>query len=239
MPFQKDLVTAEVILEIGGEEVRVLKEVEYRYADQIRGEIRRDLSVVPAVTVALESNLLIVPASPRAQKHRVVFSVTNNTPRAIAGTARLNLPAGWSSSPAGAGFDLKQKGEKTAFAFDVTVPANAKAGSHQIGATAAVGDKTYNLSMQEISYPHIQTHRRYTPAEVAAKVFELKTAPVRVGYIMGTGDAVPEAIRRMGLNVTMLEEKDLSTGDLSKFDTIVVGIRAGAPGFCRQQREAA
>ncbi|MDQ2746428.1 MAG: hypothetical protein M3T96_04110, partial [Acidobacteriota bacterium] len=44
--------------------------------------------------------------------------------------------------------------------------------------------------------------------------------------IMGSGDLVPEAIRRLGLNVTMLEEKDLSTGDLSKFDTIVVGIRA-------------
>jgi hypothetical protein len=43
---------------------------------------------------------------------------------------------------------------------------------------------------------------------------------------MGTGDQVPAAIQRLGLNVTMLNEKDLSTGDLSKFDTIVVGIRA-------------
>ncbi len=37
---------------------------------------------------------------------------------------------------------------------------------------------------------------------------------------------MPEAIRLCGLNVTMLEEKDLSTGDLSRFDTIVVGVRA-------------
>jgi hypothetical protein len=80
--------------------------------------------------------------------------------------------------------------------------------------------------MQEIAYPHIQTHRRYSPAEISAKVVDLKVAPVRVGYIMGTGDQVPAAIQRMGLNVTMLNEKDLSTGDLSKFDTIVVGIRA-------------
>ena len=80
--------------------------------------------------------------------------------------------------------------------------------------------------MQEIAYPHIQTHRRYTPAEVSAKVVDLKVAPVRVGYIMGTGDQVPDAIRRLGLNVTMLEEKDLATGDLSRYDTIVVGIRA-------------
>jgi len=43
---------------------------------------------------------------------------------------------------------------------------------------------------------------------------------------MGSGDDVPDAIRQMGMNVTMLGEKDLASGDLSKFDTIVVGIRA-------------
>jgi hypothetical protein len=57
-------------------------------------------------------------------------------------------------------------------------------------------------------------------------VLDLKTAPVNVGYIMGSGDEVPDAIRQMGMNVTMLGEKDLASGDLSKFDTIVVGIRA-------------
>jgi hypothetical protein len=57
-------------------------------------------------------------------------------------------------------------------------------------------------------------------------VLDLKVAPVRVGYIMGSGDTVPDAIKRLGLDVTMLGEKDLSTGDPSQFDTIVVGIRA-------------
>jgi hypothetical protein len=43
---------------------------------------------------------------------------------------------------------------------------------------------------------------------------------------MGGGDEVPEAIRRMGVDVTMLDADMLATGDLSQFDTIVVGIRA-------------
>jgi hypothetical protein len=55
---------------------------------------------------------------------------------------------------------------------------------------------------------------------------DVKAAPVKVGYIMGTGDAVPEAIRRLNLDVTMLNEEDLASGDLSKYQTIVVGIRA-------------
>ncbi len=77
-----------------------------------------------------------------------------------------------------------------------------------------------------ISFPHIQTHRLYTPARATVRVLDLKVAPVSVGYIMGNGDQVPEAIRRMGLQVSMIDEDELSTGDLSHYDTIVVGIRA-------------
>jgi hypothetical protein len=54
----------------------------------------------------------------------------------------------------------------------------------------------------------------------------LKVADVKLGYIAGSGDQVPEAIEQMGLPVTLLNETDLSTGDLSRFDTIVVGVRA-------------
>src|SRR5437763_14865496 len=43
---------------------------------------------------------------------------------------------------------------------------------------------------------------------------------------MGSGDEVPEALKQMGLSVTMLSEDDLASGDLSRFDTVVVGIRA-------------
>ena len=55
---------------------------------------------------------------------------------------------------------------------------------------------------------------------------------------MGSGDQVPEAIRRMGLDVTLIDEETLAAGDLSAFDTIVVGVRASEsrPGFVDQQR---
>jgi LmbE family N-acetylglucosaminyl deacetylase len=226
LPFQNPLVTAEVKLEIGGQEITVEREVEYRYADDIRGEIRRDLNVVPAVTVGLESNLLIAPASNKAQKHRLVMTVSNNSPREIEGTAKFNLPTGWTLSPNSGEFALKSKGEKTALAFELTIPANAKPDSYKLTASATVDGKDYDWQMQTIAYPHIQTHRIYSKADVTAQVVDLKVAPVKVGYVAGSGDKVPQAIQRLGLNVTMLDEKLLSTGNLSQFETIVVGIRA-------------
>ena len=226
MPFESPLATAEVRMTIGGEEVTVIKPVEYRYAHDIRGELRRNLNVVPMVTVSFDSNLIIAKVSPRVQRQRLVASVTNNAPRAITGTLNLALPAGWTATPASKEFSLKGRGEKTAVVYDVTVPANTKADSYRILANAVVNGQTYSQTMHEVAYPHIQTHRRYSPAEVSAKVVNLNVAPVRVGYIMGTGDRVPEAIKLLGLDVTMLNETDLATGDLSRFDTIVVGIRA-------------
>ena len=225
-PFQNQLVSAQVTMDIGGAEIVVTQPVQYRYADQIRGELRRDLNVVPLVNVAPDTNLLIVPASNKPQKQRVVVSVTNNAARQTKGAAKLALPAGWTANPASAEFYLGKKGEKTAIVFEVTIPANAKADKYDLTATAVINNQIYDQTLQEIAYPHIQTHRRYAQAAITTQILDLKVAPVRVGYIMGSGDAVPAAIRRLGLNVTMLEEKDLATGDLSKFDTIVVGIRA-------------
>lgn len=226
MPFQPQLLTADVKAEINGVEVMFTRPVQYRYADDIRGELRRDVSVVPVVSVGLDSNLVISPVSAKPTKQRLVVSVTNNSPRETKGSVKFDLPAGWTAEPSAADFALKSRGEKTAVTFDVTIPANAKPGDYKLVADALVSGKTYNQTMQTIAYPHIQTHRRYVPAEVSAKVLDLKVSPVRVGYIMGSGDTVPDAIRRLGLDVTMLNEKDLSTGDLSQFDTIVVGIRA-------------
>ncbi len=43
---------------------------------------------------------------------------------------------------------------------------------------------------------------------------------------MGSGDDVPEALRQIGYEVTMLTDADLERGDLSKYDAIVTGVRA-------------
>jgi LmbE family N-acetylglucosaminyl deacetylase len=225
-PFQKPLMTAEIKLEIGGEEITVSKEIQFRYADDIRGEIRRDVNIVPLVAVSLDSNMLISAVSPKPAKHRIVVSVTNNSPRETKGNIKFNLPSGWTSTPNSADFTLKSRGEKYAVAFEITIPANANPNDYNLTAIANVNGQTFDQTQQIIAYPHIQTHYRYTPATVSAKVLDLKIANVKVGYITGSGDKVSDAIKRLGLDVTMLEEKDLASGDLSKFDVIVVGIRA-------------
>ena len=47
-----------------------------------------------------------------------------------------------------------------------------------------------------------------------------------IGYIMGSGDEVADGLRHLGYDVTPLSDDDLESGDLSRFDAIVAGIRA-------------
>ncbi len=225
-PFGPPQVVAEVQAVIGGAQVSLTQPLQYRFVDQARGELRRDVDVVPSVTVAFDSPLEIVPLVKAGQPRRVVVRLQSNAQAAISGNVMLQAPAGWKVRPPTEPFALERKGEHSAVAFEVTPGKGALPGRYALQAIASSGGTTFQLSMRTISYPHIQTHRLYTPAEAQVQLIDLKVAPVRIGYIMGSGDLVPDALRRMELNVTLLDEDVLAAGDLSKFDTIVVGIRA-------------
>jgi LmbE family N-acetylglucosaminyl deacetylase len=226
LPFGPPLLEGHVSMEIGGVLITITRPVQYRFGDRVRGELRRNINVVPPVTVGLDSRLLIVPTGTTPNQQRMVVRATSFVPQPVTGTLQLRLPRGWTSTPASAPFTLKTRGDKTSASFVVTAPANRSAGTQEIVASALVNGVSYARDVQVIAYPHIQTHRVYTPAVATAQVLDLALAPVRVGYIMGSGDQVPEALRRMGVDVTLIDDETLSTGDLAKFDTIVVGVRA-------------
>jgi len=227
LPFEPATVRASVPLRIGGAAVTVERGVQYRYADAVRGEIRRDVAVVPAVTVAFDEPLAIVPSGSRASAARPIgIRVRSETLGSGSGSVRVVAPAGWTVPPAEAPLTIAARGERASTRVTVTPPAGVAPGAYTLSAEATIGGRSYATSMQAIEYPHVQTHRLYEPARMTVRVLDLAVAPVKVGYIMGGGDRVPEAIRRMGLDVTLLGDDDLASGDLARFDTIVVGIRA-------------
>ncbi len=228
LPVAKRVPSLSATLEVGGTAVVVERPIEFRFADDIRGEIRRNVDVVPQATVELDQAMMIIPYSEKAQTKRIVLTVTNHSTQPISGMVSLNINAEreWKTTASSATFDIPRRGERQAISFDVTIPAKTKAGSYQINAQASIGDSVGTSSMRIIAYPHIQTQRFYRRAVTDAKIIDLKTAPVKVGYLAGSGDRVPEAIRQMGFNLEMISESDLANGQLSRFDVIIVGIRA-------------
>jgi hypothetical protein len=92
------------------------------------------------------------------------------------------------------------------------------------------GDRTgTNLGYRPIGYKGLTTTNLYKPAEVRVTVVDVTTAPgVKVAYLPGTGDSVPDFLPNLGVMPTMIALADLTVEKLSKFDVVILGVRAYA-----------
>jgi len=124
-------------------------------------------------------------------------------------------------------FSFTGPGQDRQVAFTVQAGDSVAPGRHPLGAVATTGDgRTFDEVVELVDYPHIDRVALFEPAEVAATVVPVIVREgSSVGYVMGSGDEVAEAIRRLGVDVTLLGPEQVSSGDLSGFDVLVLGIR--------------
>ncbi len=149
-----------------------------------------------------------------------------HTEGAAEGTVTLKLPAGWAAEPAEAQFHRDSAGDTEPLLFSVT-PAGATTGAYDIKAVAHSGGHDYRTGWHSVGYPGLRPYNLYRPAELKTRKVDVKLAPgLRIGYVMGTGDLVPEAIEAMGVTPHLLTAAELASGDLSAWNVIVIGIRA-------------
>ena len=78
-----------------------------------------------------------------------------------------------------------------------------------------------------IAYNHIQERHLFHPAASTVKMISVAVpAGLRIGYVMASGDKTADAIQQLGATVDLLTPSDVAFGDLSRYSTIVLGIRA-------------
>jgi len=219
-------VIAKVELEIAGEKVTVYKEAQYRFADKALGEIRRDVKIAPAVAVSLTPNLLVFPLSKTPVEREVTVAILNNAKAGSKGTLLLEAPKNWTITPAQADFDLKRVGERANLSFKIKALPSSTESEKIISAVAKIGTNEYRQGYQVVSYPHIEPRTISRAATARAQELDVKVAPnLKVGFIEGAGDDFANALSRLGVNVHTIDAGELATGDLSRYDTIVTGIR--------------
>jgi LmbE family N-acetylglucosaminyl deacetylase len=190
------------------------------------GTVKEPLAVAPAVSVAIAPRAGIVPLGSKA--FDVTAVVRSNVKGPANGAVRLNLPAGWTSKPVSADFSTADDGQEVSMTFSVT-PANLATKPYQIQAIANYNGRTYNEGYEVTGYPGLRPYYLYKPAMYNLAGVDVTVAPgLRVGYIMGTGDDVPAALEHLGVKANLLGPSEVATGDLSRFDIILMGVRAYA-----------
>jgi hypothetical protein len=106
-------------------------------------------------------------------------------------------------------------------------PATAETGAYVIAAVAHSAGRDFKTGWHSVGYAGLQPYNQYKAAELKTRKIDVKLAPgLRIGYVMGPGDLVPEAIEGMGAMPHLLSAAELTAGDLSAWNVIVIGIRA-------------
>ncbi len=187
------------------------------------GGVYEPLVVTPAIGVRVEPEARILPldGSP------LPVSVTVHAERAAEGTVNLKLPPGWRSEPSEQKFHMNGAGDTQPLVFSVSPSGDVEARAYTIEAEAHAGESTYATGWRNVAYPELRPTYQYMAAELRTRKVDVKVAPgLRVGYVMGTGDLVPEAIEALGVTPHLITDEELKSGDLSQWNVIVIGIRA-------------
>ncbi|HET9746605.1 MAG TPA: PIG-L family deacetylase [Chitinophagaceae bacterium] len=217
--------TVYVKANIEGEDFDFSRNVKYKFTDPVRGELYWPLVVVPPV--------IITPAED-------VKIIMNKNGQTEGGLSIKGLKRSFDGKVVA----LSEKDKKTLNNFTFTtqqVKFNTRdqvlgfdyAGKEISTSTNVLfavsdtaGKNLMTFDKHEIKYDHIPAINYFHAADVALKVINVETYGTKIGYIVGAGDKVPEALEQMGYEVNRLTLKEISKNPLDRFDAIIVGVRA-------------
>lgn len=224
--------TASFYVTIEGVSFVFKKPLQYKYVDPVKGELFQPVVVTPPFIVSLSPANILVNTKPdnRFTKNKIIQLQCKSLINSINTKAKIQI----------------KQGEKIVFEMDTLLSFSAgktfmmdfslqkiylnnadKNLSVFIGIPQGEKESFYNQNLRKIAYDHIPNINYFTEETIHILSDEIKIVPnKKVGYIIGAGDKVPEALQQLGCSVTYLNEKDITLEILQSFDAIVTGIRA-------------
>ncbi len=207
-----------ITLNIEGQDVNFEKPVKYKFTDPVKGELYEPVTVLPAFDASPAEELVVFKIGSKDKvKQSVIIRANKN----------LNEAKLYSGDAMIAGTDKTSisKGQVVEIALPQNYPAQKDSSKlietnfyYKPGAEIA-------KSKQQIKYDHIPFINYFKNAESKTLTLKIETYNKKIGYIVGAGDKVPDALQQMGYDVNYLSDKELSRNSLTQFDAIITGVR--------------
>ncbi|HEY2495837.1 MAG TPA: PIG-L family deacetylase [Candidatus Angelobacter sp.] len=196
-----------------------------KYIDPTLGQSERPLAVGPPISVLLTSPVAVAPVGGNAEP-KIEVSVRSNVQSTVHAKLKLEMPQGWKVEPTEIPVDLDHDGDVNNYSFQIT-PQNLHEGTYKVTARAEYNGKEYAEGFKVITRPDLDSFYAYRPATENVQAVDVKLpSQLKVGYIMGAGDEIPSVLQSVGLNTSIITPQELASGDLDRYGTIIVGIRA-------------
>lgn len=191
----------------------------YRWVDRVKGEMYRNLEVMPSVTQNFNKDIYIIAGSNEQNVTIKLKAFKDN----VAGSVDLLTDAGWTILPKSHRFDLRKKYDEEEVTFKVIKNNGIREAAIK---TIASVDNVYSTSIYELKYDHIPYQSVLFPAESKIVNIDTEKKVDKIGYIIGAGDDIPQVLETLGYSVDILETNKIDQTDLTIYDAIISGIRA-------------
>lgn len=227
---------------LAGAPMELWREVVHRRRDQVLGEVRRPVRILPALEVKLDRPLAVSridtaePVELRVRVRSHVGSTSASLPGEVAGAEtetssgiRLDVraPEGWTVVESG-NLELGPDGEgQVGLRLLPPTGASTEPTIDTVRVAAVWNGRRYEQWFEPVDYPHIRPALWPKPASVRLVRASIELPRVkRIGYVRGAADPVPELLGELGLPIEILAPEALSSTDLRPFEVIVIGSRA-------------
>ena len=221
-PLNGDGPTSRITLSVNGTQLVFERPIVYKYTHPVRGEVYEPLVIAPKITANIGQKALVFTGM---EPKTVEVRFTSHTQAPVSAIAHLRLPSGWRAEPAEIHLQFSAKLAETVSRIRV-YPAENPSLTDSLGIVLEypAGTETAHAA-RSINYEHIPKITWFPVAKARLSKVETGVSAKHIGYLAGAGDLIPEALREIGLQVTVLNEQDILSGDLSPYDAIVTGVR--------------
>ncbi|WP_121354653.1 PIG-L family deacetylase [Flavisolibacter nicotianae] len=216
-----------VTLSLNGQDISVTRPLQYKYSDQVKGEVYQPFFVLPPATVSLNPPVLLLNKNTNQPKDLTVFLIAQ---KQLNGTAEAHVRSRSIDSTKPPEPLVLAPRTAHPYLFSLSSKSLQNRKDDNLFGSVSIHEKqdtaTAYLSMRTISYDHIPSILYFFGSTIKLVNLDLKTEGKKIGYIVGAGDKVPEALEQMGYEVTLLTAKELERNNLQQYDAIISGVRA-------------
>ncbi|WP_290791452.1 PIG-L family deacetylase [Flavihumibacter sp. UBA7668] len=204
--------------------------LQYKHTDPVKGEIYQPVLVVSPIALGVSPAVVLNNLVPKHPQSLHLFYKSYRQRDTANGRFVFDLMTGDRNNQKSLSYRLPlQKNTLQSVVLPLDTLFNAKA-PDKIYPWVELREPNksvrYNNGLKLIQYDHIPTAHYFLPTSLAVINEEIKVVGKTIGYIPGSGDAIPEALEQMGYTVVHLDEATLGGYNLNKLDAIITGVRA-------------
>ena len=201
---------AEISVKFNGENILYKVPIQYKSIDPVKGEEYQPLLIIPKFEVKTTPEIAL---SANNTPVKVTMTSLKNTVSALMDTIQEVVPK-----------NVLETKEAAGNYYSFTEFNKQNKGS--VKGSVVAGNQVFDSYKTVMAYEHIPEIIYFSKAATELVGIDLSIAGKRVGYIAGAGDKIPEALHKMGYEVEMLHENNITPEHLKGLDAIVTGVRA-------------